>query len=155
MKKTLLFIAILTFSLNANAQYVNVWKDGKLTFETKQKIDTERDEDETDYDGENDVLGINMQIVTINQNVDKNSNTLKLVSREGCKNMYMDIIEDGRPFLPNYMSHYTVCRDGEDYVLNAVIYREDNKKAYDINLYCYDISVKQGVKILESFKFLD
>lgn len=155
MKKIFFLITVLVIQLNVKAQQVNVWKDGKLTFETKQKIDTEGDEDETDYDGENDVLGINIQIVKIKEDLDKNSNILKLASRKGCTNMYIEIIKDGSPFLTNYMSHYTVCRDGEDYVLNAIIYREDNKKAYDINLYCYEISIEEGVKILKSFKFLD
>lgn len=157
MKRTLLFIAFLILSLNANAQYVNVWKDGKLTFETKQKIDTEGYEDETDYDGENEVLGINMEIINYEDELVEYLRDVKFSSRQGCINMDMEITKDGRSFLTNYKSHFTVCHDKDDegYVLNAVIFRDDNQKVYDIALYCYEISIEEGIKVLESFKFLD
>jgi len=152
MKTKALFTLIILFHFSLTAQVKNVWKDGHLTFETKNKVDSQGDESERDYDAENEQLGINMEIVDYFNESEEFLSDIKKGCRQICKDMNMNFIKDGKPFMSGYKSYFIVCKDNE-YVITAVILREDQKKVYEISLYCYEISIQQGINILKSFKF--
>ena len=153
MKTKAIFILIILLHFSLTAQVKNVWKDGHLTFETAYKVDSQGDESETDYDAENDQLGINMEIVDYFNESEEFLNDIKKGCRTICKDMNMSFVKDGKPFIKGYNSYFIVCKD-DDYVITAVILREDQKKVYEISLYYYEISIQRGIKILKSFKFI-
>ncbi|MDG5491396.1 hypothetical protein [Psychroserpens sp. SPM9] len=157
IKNALLSLLVLfSFQLAIQAQQTNIWKDGHLTFVTKTLVDSEGDEDETDYDAGNDDVGINMEIIKSSE-LSRRYKDLEYSSSQGCLDMELELKSKGGTFLDGYKSYYSVCYDKEykEYILNAVIYREDKKKYYDIALYCYTITVEEGLNVLKSIKFLD
>ena len=143
--------------MSLNAQHTNVWKDGKLSFITKEKVDSEGDEDATDYDAGNDAVGINMEIINYADELDKYLSDIKYSSSQGCSDMKLELKKVGTSFLDKHRSFYSVCYDEEykETIINAVIQRDDTKKVYDIALYCYDITLEEGIAVLKSIAFLE
>jgi hypothetical protein len=157
MKSIFTLVLLIAFQMTLNAQHTNVWKDGKLTFITKTKVDSEGDENETDYDAGNDTVGINMEIINYQDQLEKYLNDIKFSSSQGCSDMRLELKKVGTSFLNNHESFYSVCYDKEDKetIINAVIHRDDIKKVYDIALYCYDITLEEGLEVLKSITFLE
>jgi len=153
MKTKAIFTVILLIHFSLKAQVINVWKDGNLTFETKYKLDSQGDESETDYDAENQLLGLNIEVVDYQNQSEAFLNDIKYGCREICNDMSMSFVRDGKPFMSRNKSYFIVCKDDEP-VITAIIVKEDQKKVYEISLYCYEISVKKGIKVLKSFKFI-
>nr|WP_321222659.1 hypothetical protein [uncultured Psychroserpens sp.] len=150
-------VILIVFQSTLNAQHTNIWKDGKLTFVTKEKVDSEGAEDETDYDAGNDDVGINMEIIKYEDEVESYLKDIKYSSSKGCLDMELELKEIGSPYLDKHKSFYSVCYDEEydELIINAVIHRDDVQKVYDIALYCYNISLEEGLDVLKSFTFLD
>lgn len=157
MKAFLTIVLLIAFQMTSNAQHTNVWKDGKLSFITKEKVDSEGDEDETDYDAGNDAVGINMEIINYDDELKRYLNDIKYSSSQGCLDMNLELKKVGTSFLNKHKSFYSVCYDKEynETIINAVIQRDDTKKIYDIALYCYDITLEEGLEVLKSITFLD
>jgi hypothetical protein len=157
MKIFFTLVLLAAFQMTLNAQHTNIWKDGKLTFITKDKVDSEGDEDATDYDAGNDAVGINMEIINYDDQLENYLNDLKYSSSEGCLDMELELTKVGTTFLAKHNSFYSVCYDKEygETIINAVIHRDDVQKVYDIALYCYEITVEEGLEVLKSITFLD
>ena len=156
MKTFLTLVLLIAFKMTLNAQHTNVWKDGKMSFITKEKVDSEGDEDATDYDAGNDDVGINMEIINYADELEKYLKDIKYSSSQGCLDMDLELKKTGSSFLDTHKSFYSVCYDKEynELIINAVIQRDDIKKIYDIALYCYDISVEEGLEVLKSITLL-
>jgi len=156
--KVTLFTLLLAliFQCTTYAQQTNIWKDGHLTFVTKDLVDSEGFENETDYDAGNDDVGINMEIIDYND-LSNEYKDLEFNSSQGCLDMEVELRKKGGSFFDGHKSYYSICYDNEyqEYIINAVIYREDINKVYDIALYCYTISIDEGLNVLKSIEFLD
>ena len=157
MKAFFTIIALIAFQMTMNAQHTNVWKDGKLSFITKEKVDSEGYEDATDYDAGNDAVGINMEIIEYADQLEVYLKNIKFSSSQGCTDMELELKKVGASFMNNHKSFYSVCYDKEynELVINAVIHRDDIEKVYDIAVYCYEITLEEGLEILKSITFLD
>ena len=156
MKIIFTIVLLVAFQLTLHAQHTNIWKDGKLTFITKAKVDSEGDEDATDYDAGNDAVGINMEIINYADELETYLNDIKYSSSIGCSDMRLELKKVGSSFLINQKSFYSVCYDKEydETIINAVIHRDDTQQAYNIALYCYDITLEEGLEVLKSIAFL-
>ena len=157
MKTFFTIVLCIAFQMTVTAQHTNIWKDGKLTFITKKKVDSEGDENATDYDAGNDAVGINMEIIDYEDELEKYLSDIKYASSQGCPDMELELKTIGNSFLTKHRSFYSVCYDKEykETIINAVIQRDDIKKVYDIALYCYDITLEEGIEVLKSITFLE
>ncbi|MFT4612549.1 MAG: hypothetical protein ACJA1H_001499 [Glaciecola sp.] len=157
MKTVFTIVLLVVFQLTINAQHTNIWKDGKLTFITKEKVDSEGDEDATDYDAGNDTVGINMEIINYADELEIYLADIKYSSSIGCSDMSLELKKEGSSFLNTHKSFYSICYDKtyNETIINAVIHRDDIKKVYDIALYCYDITLEEGLDVLKSITFLE
>ena len=145
---TLLFLQI-----DIEAQHVNKWNKGKLTYETKEKVKKNKASDSKSYDADNASVGINMEVVDFREESPDFLADLVFACKEICGDMKLKFQSAGDKFLADYKSYYSVCYDKEP-VITAVILREDLQKAYEISIYCYEIQVEEGVEILKSMKFI-
>ncbi|WP_460218690.1 hypothetical protein [Psychroserpens sp. MEBiC05023] len=157
MKLFYSIVLFILFQTQTHAQYKNVWKDGKLTFITKTAVDSEGDENETDYDAGNDDVGINIEIIDYADENEAYLSSIEYASSIGCEDMQIEFKYKGGAFLEIHRSYYSVCYDNEEkeYIINAVIQRDDIEKIYDIAFYCYTISVEEGLDVLKSIEFVD
>lgn len=147
-----LFLLIALYS-DSFAQYKNVWKRGKMTFETSEKLDiTPSKGDGKVFDADTKGLGISMEIVDWDDEPDDFLANIELGCKQICEDMTMKFVNEGSPFLKNYKSYYVVCYDDEP-VVTAVIMRPDIKKVYEISIWCYEDPVEVAVKILKSIQF--
>ena len=155
-KITFTLTLVFVFQCVTHAQHTNIWKDGRLTFVTKTLVDSEGDEDETSYDAGNDDVGINMEIIDYSE-VSRMYLNPEFSSSQGCIDMQTELKRKGGSFYNAYKSYYSVCydKDYDEYIINAVIHRDDTEKIYDIALYCYNITIDEGLEVLKSITFLD
>ncbi len=159
MKKILLTLLFFCACISANAQHVITSEKFGFSFKSPETLEYYDEESDSFLGYENDNYAVDIEIIPHEFESRNSTFNLKEVTQQAVLDMRLKTNNIGQKIHGLENSFYVLASDtqaGDTVpVFVAVIINLDRQYVYVITVDCYNSNIKEGEKIVQSFRLID